>query len=373
MNVEPRKSIFRLALMLWAIHLSGCTTSTPVTEAVQHGSDLAWRSEAVTPEPLHIANAPLLPALDINVAIFGIGADAEAASAHMAVRKLEARLLPGLLRDALSSSHQWGAVRVVPSVSALAPVNIETTIVASNGRDLILDVRVSDITGEQWFVLRLADRQDEPADDLAALSEMFYVVSNRMREYWLRLSEAQRKRLMLTTDMLYARELAPEVFGDYLDDNSPSVALKRMPASNDPMLGRVQRIKNHEYLFCDAIDEQLGILLERAGPTYQLWRLAATEQANWLDYYEAMAASRPSGKGDGEFSRMQASYSAYRSFRIQDQALVELAQALTGESEPVVLNTEDAVITLEGTLEAQYATWRGLLREIFLLEQGRSP
>jgi hypothetical protein len=34
------------------------------------------------------------------------------------------------------------------------------------------------------------------------------------------------------------------------------------------------------------------------------------------------------------------------------------------------MTTEDAVITLEGTLDTQYATWRDLLREIFLLEQG---
>ena len=66
---------------------------------------------------------------------------------------------------------------------------------------------------------------------------------------------------------------------------------------------------------------------------------------------------------------MQASYSAYRSYRIQEQALFELAEALDGESEPVVMTTEDAVITLEGTLDTQYATWRELLREIFLLEQ----
>jgi hypothetical protein len=101
-----------------------------------------------------------------------------------------------------------------------------------------------------------------------------------------------------------------------------------------------------------------------------LWRQASIEQANWLDQYESMAASRSAGKGGGEFSRMQASYSAYRSYRIQEQALFELAEALDGESEPVVMTTEDAVITLEGTLDTQYATWRELLREIFLLEQG---
>ena len=191
-----------------------------------------------------------------------------------------------------------------------------------------------------------------------------------MGEFWLERTATERSRLISTAGMVYARELAPDVFTDYLDEASPVLTLKRVPASDDPMLARVQRIKNQEYLFCDAMDEQLGLLLERAGPTYDLWREAAITQANWLDQYELMAASRSSGPEDGEFSRMQAEYSAYRSYRIQEQALLELAEALESESQPVVLTMEDAVITLEGTLEAQYATWRELLREIFLLEQG---
>ena len=70
-----------------------------------------------------------------------------------------------------------------------------------------------------------------------------------------------------------------------------------------------------------------------------------------------------------QFSRMHAQYAAYRSFRIQEQAFFELAKALDNESEPTVLRTEDQVVRLEGTLSSQYDQWRGLLREIYALEQ----
>ena len=374
MSMVPvlRTLILKFCLSLSWICLSACAAApTPSVEG--EGGD----ETAVTPsaplaalEPLQRAEGPLWPALDINVAVFEVGSEAAETAAYMAVRTLESRLLPGLLREVLVRSDQWGVVRVVPTASALAPVNIESMIVVSDGRDLIIDVRVSDVTGEEWFRLRLAYRQDEPLDDLSALSQIFNVVSNRMGEFWLKRTATERSRLISTAGMVYARELAPDVFTDYLDEASPVLTLKRVPASDDPMLARVQRIKNQEYLFCDAMDEQLGLLLERAGPTYDLWREAAITQANWLDQYELMAASRSSGPEDGEFSRMQAEYSAYRSYRIQEQALLELAEALESESQPVVLTMEDAVITLEGTLEAQYATWRELLREIFLLEQG---
>jgi len=361
-----------LWLVLCWISLSACAPvpATPTQSDRSEETAPALSVPTAPQESLLRADGPLWPALDINVVVFDIGPEAGEAAPYMAVRRLESRLLPGLFREALVSSDQWGVVRVVPTASALAPVNIETVIVASDGRDLTLDVKVSDVTGEEWFRLRLAYRQDEPLDNLSALRHIFHVVSNRMREFWLSRSVAERSRLISTAGIVYALELAPDVFADYLDAESPVLTLKRAPSSDDPMLARVQRIKNQEYLFCDAMDEQLVILLERAGPTYDLWRKAAVEQANWLDHYESIASSRSTGPGDGEFSRMQASYSAYRSYRIQEQALLELAEALESESQPVVLRTEDAVITLEGTLDAQYASWRELLKKIFLLEQG---
>jgi len=369
---ELRVLLLRLWLVLSWISMVACGPVLTKSTATEIEGEVGAVPVVPTApqESLSRGDGPLQPALDINVVVFDIAPESGEAAQYMAVRKLESRLLPGLFREVLVSSDQWGVVRVVPTASALAPVNIRTVIVASDGRDLALDVAVSDVTGEEWFRLRLVHRQDDPLDSLSALSQVFNVVSNRMRDVWLSRSVAERSRLISIADIVYARELAPDAFANYLDAESPLLTLKRAPSDDDPMLARVQRIKNQEYLFCDAMDEQLVILLERAGPTYDLWREAAVEQANWLDHYESLAASRSVGPGDGEFSRMQASYSAYRSYRIQEQALLELAEALESESQPVVLRSEGAVITLEGTLEAQYATWRDLLKEIFLLEQG---
>ena len=37
---------------------------------------------------------------------------------------------------------------------------------------------------------------------------------------------------------------------------------------------------------------------------------------------------------------------------------------------PTVIRTQDQVFRLEGTLDTQYDTWRGLLRDIYLIETG---
>ena len=127
------------------------------------------------------------------------------------------------------------------------------------------------------------------------------------------------------------------------------------------MVARVERVRNQEYLFCDTIDEQYALMSEQVGPTYEMWRQATLEQAEWLAQYEQRAAMREAKASDSQFSRMHAQYAAYRSFRIQEQAFFELAKALDNESEPTVLRTEDQVVRLEGTLSSQYDQWRGLL------------
>ena len=99
----------------------------------------------------------------------------------------------------------------------------------------------------------------------------------------------------------------------------------------------------------DTIDEQYALMSEQVGPTYEMWRQATLEQAEWLAQYEQRAAMREAKASDGQFSRMHAQYAAYRSFRIQEQAFFELAKALDNESEPTV-RTEDQVVRLEGTL-----------------------
>ena len=63
-----------------------------------------------------------------------------------AVRRMESQLLAGELRETLIRSNQWGVVRLVPTASSLTPVSIRAAIVLSDGRDLVLDVVVKDLS-----------------------------------------------------------------------------------------------------------------------------------------------------------------------------------------------------------------------------------
>ena len=181
-------------------------------------------------------------------------------------------------------------------------------------------------------------------------ADLFNAISNRLLQWWQPQEARDRASLLSLAEVRYAQQLSPDAFLGLAEQVDGKWELQRLPADNDPMMRRVDRIRNQEYLFCDTVDEQYVALWERAGGTYALWRDARSD--------------------DSRYARMQAEYAAYRSYRMQEQAWFELAKALDGETQPSVIETADRVVTLEGTLDVQYETWRHLLRDIFAAEQG---
>jgi hypothetical protein len=362
-----RFQLARIVAVMAVIMQLGCAAS-PDVQSVDAVPEPEWH----TPESLERASAPALPLLDIGVVLFDPGVSDDDVSPLAAVRRLEGQLLAAELRDALQQSNQWGVVRLVPSVSALTPIALQTRIVFSDGRDLILDVTARDAMGTLWFDQRIAHRSTLSRGAERPLGALFNVISNRLLAYWRSLSVPERQRFLDAAGLMYAQSLVPEAFSDMVALTEEGWQLRRLPAEGDPMVARVTRVRNQEYLFCDTVDEQYTVLQARVGPTYALWRQATLEQAEWLEQYERRASSRAVKSSDSEFSRMHAQYAAYRSFRIQEQALFELAEALDNESQPTVLQTEDRVVSLEGSLASRYDSWRELLREIYLLEQGQA-
>ena len=320
-------------------------------------------------EPLIIAAEPTTPFLDIGVVLFDAGVAAADDTPMAAVRRLEAVLLARDLKEVLVSSNHWGAVRLVPEASALTAVAVHTRILQSDGRDLLLAVQVRDSLGGVWLETTIAHRATLTDQVTYSSAEIFNGLSNEIGRIWLQTAPETRERLIAAADIVYAESLVPSAFSGMVSHSAEGWQLNRLPASDDPMVARVERVRNQEYLFCDTIDEQYALMAEQVGPTYEMWRQATLEQAEWLAQYEQRAAMREAKASDSQFSRMHAQYAAYRSFRIQEQAFFELAKALDNESEPTVLRTEDQVVRLEGTLSSQYDQWRGLLREIYALEQ----
>ena len=358
--------LLRLLAMVGVCVLGSCASPPSEMASAESQTDVARVWDA--PESLLVAASPIAPALDIAVELFDPGISDDDRSPLASVRRMESQLLAGELRETLVRSNQWGVVRLVPTASSLTPVSIRAAIVVSDGRDLVLDVVVRDAMGALWFDHTVAYRQQSSGED--GLTDIFNALANRLLSMWQDRDLDERYALLQGADIAYAEALVPEAFSGMVQRSETGWQVVRLPAEDDPMLARIERIRNQEYLFCDTIDEQYVDMVDRVGPTYRLWRAATLEQAEWLERYQKRAAARTGSAGDSEFTRMQAEYAAYRSFRIQEQALFELAEAFDGEARPTVIRTQDQVFRLEGTLDTQYDTWRGLLRDIYLIETG---
>ncbi len=355
------------AVVLVLLWCAGCTTQPDPETVIATAQDNQSMETPWEGQLLVIADSSSSPVLDVGVVLFDPGVDAEDDSPAATVRRLESKLLAGQLRDALAESNQWGVVRMVPTASALAPVNIRSQIIKSDGRDLVLRVNAIDAAGTVVFDHLIGHRETLAGEGFA---DIFNAISNRLLQWWQQQSARDRASLLFLSEVRYAQQLAPDAFIGLAEQVDGKWELQRLPADNDPMMRRVDRIRNQEYLFCDTVDQQYVELWERVGGTYALWRDAGREQAYWLDAYEARVRARGDRSDDSRYARMQAEYAAYRSYRMQEQAWFELAKALDGETQPSVIETADRVVTLEGTLDVQYETWRRLLRDIFAAEQG---
>lgn len=306
-------------------------------------------------------------ALDVAVAVFDAGVPADRSlqrdlKVFPRIRSVEALLLPFVLRDTLAATGEWGAVRVVPEPDVAAELLITGEIGESDGETLQIRVRAVDASGRVWlertFLGTVPDTRPLYAQITASLS--------RARAS---LDEQQIRRVREISMLRYASVLAPSAFGDYLDvGNDGTVTLLRLPAASDPMLARVRRLRETEYVITDAVDAKFRELFAEIASVYELWR----EYRHKTLEYEATNAERAtttaSSASRGSFEDLKNQYDNYKWDRITAQEGDRLAVAFENEVGPKVEAMEARVAELRGWVDEKYATWHRLLEALFEAE-----
>jgi hypothetical protein len=379
---QMRKLSLLLFLFLGACGSNGQKTAEPALEAV-----------SVWPAPVGVVilskgeGVVDSTRLDLGVIVFDPGVPKDA-STHSKlgvfpkIRQVEAQYLPVVLRDALVASDNWGVVRVVPQDDETLELRVTGKIVHSDGEDLVVHIRAIDAAGDVWLDRSYHDRSN-PGDFPALASgvpvqtsddpfaDLYRAIANDLAQVKVQFTRAQLANIRNVALLRYATSLSPEAFSEFLSRGPKGeVVLQRLPADNDPMMARVQRIRNQEYLFIDTVDEQYVGLYETMAPTYYLWRQYGRERAIFKAEYEQRAADRDSYGRRGSYIAMERTYNTFKNSKIQDQDLQELAGGFNNEVAPTVMEVSGRVFRLNGGLNTQYAEWREILRSIFKLETG---
>ena len=320
-------------------------------------------------------------ALDIGLAVLDAGLEKDSGKNRKLgifpeIREAEARYLPYALRRTLVDSNQWGAVRVLPEVDPGYELLITGKILVSDGSTLSLQLVARDSRNQVWFDQIYTHMASDTAYMAAQrrvrrpFQDLYNQVANDLLAFRDGLSETDLRRIRGISDVRYAAALAPDAFASFLaTDENGLYQLLRLPAREDPMMDRIARIREQEYLFIDTTDEQYADLYTEMTPVYDLWRQFQREQMEYREVWKTRRADREA-PARGSFEAMKRTYNNFKWEKIQRQEMQVLAKGFDNELAPTSLDLQGSVVNLSGSLDERYREWRRILRQIYALETG---
>ena len=342
--------------------------------------------------------------VDVGIVIFdpGLEGQEEEDFVYPEVRRAEARYMPYVLAEAIQSSAAWGAVRVVPNERQAMDLLVSAKILKSHGEELQLEVAARDATGRVWLEKKYENKASKYSytrtsrGGLDPFQTVYNQIANDLLTRLKELTPEERARIRLVNELRFARAMSPDAFEGHLDeDGKGNYTIVRLPAEDDPMLGRVRKIRERDYLFIDTLQEYYATFNGQMSAPYQEWRKLSYEEAIALQELRAESTRRliagaamviagvaASGSSDsatrsasniailGGGSIFKSGMDARTEAEIHVQALEELGLSLESEIAPQVIELEDRTVTLTGSVEDQYQQWRELLRQIYAAEVG---
>ena len=346
--------------------------------------------------------------LDVGVRLFDTNVpedekEREKRRIYPEVRKAESRYIPLLIRDTLEDTGQWGQVRVLPRDGTGMEVFVDGRIVESNGREIELDVVVTDAAGRTWLRRTYRGEADTRAykDVVARPRDPFENVYNTLANDLLAarrsLSREQRVELRRVAELRFAADLAPYAFGEYLArDRKGLYGVTRLPAGDDPVVQRMQRVRERDYALVDTLNEYYANFGGSIAEPYTQWRKYTHEEleAEAQAKREALArqvlgavavvggvmagAETSSSAGSaaataaviGGIYAFKSGLDKRAEIKIHAESLKQLGDSFQAEVQPMVVDVEGRTLQLKGSAEQQYAEWRQLLRELYEHETG---
>jgi hypothetical protein len=403
-NGMIRQAMFLAAL---AGLLAGCvveeTRPLPQLQAVQATTEVA--SERLLDVGIHVFDAGIPKEVEENPDL------ADEKRVYPDIRRAEARYLPSQLRDTLAGTAQWGAVRLIPSLVDATDLIVDGRILESNGATLKLAIHAQDSTGRVWL-----DKEYEGPADTRAYKEggnlgrdpfenVYVNIANDLLAARKKLKSEQLAEVQRVSELRFAQEFAPAAFDGYLarDKKTGLYRATRLPAENDPVLKRVEAIRERDDNLVDAVSDSYASFAEKMDEPYSNWRRYSYDEITAEERLKAQARTRvalgalavaaailvPDSCGSSNCARVvdAARYGAAaggvmavmsgmkknEESRIHTDALKELSNSFEAEAAPLVVDVEGRTLRLTGTADQQYAEWRRLLHELYVEETGLTP
>lgn len=384
--------LFFICMVLFG--LNACSTqtlkSTTITEAIIEQSNIVEDE-----------------LLDIGIALFNPGFDEidedQQELTFGDVRMAETYYTANLLSDTLQSTGNWGVVRVIPDGLSSSDIAVRGTILQSDGETMLVHITVHDSTGQVWIDKDYEEIVSRYSYDnrLQSSRDSFQGLYNRIANDILyyrqqNLSREDLLNIRTISQIQFARSFAPQAFDEYLSaDRNGILQVRRLPAQNDPMLSRIQTIRERDYLYVDTMQYYYANFVRQMEDPYTEFRRLSYDEVMRLNQLERESrrnmilgvAAIVGGLAATQSNSSVANVATYagilgggwlikESFRAGDEALfhietlAELGQSLSNEVAPQTIELEETSVTLSGNVETQYEQWREILTDMYANEIG---
>ena len=392
MTLHFRQAVFTLGL---ALMVGACATHTIKTTSY---TPVVQDSQDVSEDFL----------LDVGVSLFDPGIDEllddDEDTANAEIRVAESRYAPYLLAETLQRSANWGIVRVMPNNESPMDIQVEGTILRSNGESMIIRVEVNDSRGRHWYTEEYEELISQFSYDSQnrQKNDPFQVIYNKIANDLLayrqrKIESVEVQEIRTVSELLFAQRFARDAFEDYLTkDRNGEYQLTALPAENDPLLGRIRSIRERDFMFIDTIQDYFATYVRQMRLPYDSWREQSYQETITLRELEASARRRfiagaaavvggiaaasnggnwatqaggATAVGAGAFL-VKSGFDKQAEARIHMQALEELGESLENAVAPQVITLDDRTITLSGSVEEQYGQWRDILADLYATEMG---
>ena len=365
------------------------------------------KTTTLTPVMVDESYIPENQLLDIAVAVFDPGLDEMPSNREELtfsdVRLAETQYSAYLMAQTLQSTGNWGVVRVNPNDLSASDVAMRGTIIQSDGETMVIRLHVSDATGKVWIDKEYEEvvskysydpRLRRPED---AFQSLYNRIANDILQYRVRnLDSDELVNIRTVARLQFAKRFAPQVFDEYLETNGRGIIeVKRLPAQNDPLLARIDTIRERDYLYIDALQDYYGNFVRQMEGPYTQFRRLSYEEVMKFDKLQAQArrnmvlglAAIVGGLAATQSNNAAVEYAAYGGLfgggylikdafnkrdeaQMQVEALAELGNSLEAEIAPQTIELDERVITLTGSVETQYEQWREILADLYAAEVG---
>ena len=318
------------------------------------------------------------------------------------VRKSERWFIPFHLKATLQQSSYWGAVQVVPPEEDSLDLTVTTELVKSNGETMQIKVQAVDAGGRTWLK-RNYEAKLTPDDYTLALQgvrepfqDVYNTIANDLSAFMRGLSPQQIEEIRTVSRLEFAEEMAPDAFDGYLaEDRHGQTVIEHLPADDDPLMERIDRIREREAMFLDTLNQYYEGYYAGMWDAYRSWRKfnldeqIAKRQVQQQAFMQTMlgiamiAAAVLLEVGDvGDTGAISGililaggqvvinGINVSQQAQIHESAIQELAESFGSDMRPTVVELEGKQYELTGTASEQFERFRELLRQIYLEETG---